>query len=228
MKRRRFTLIELLVVVVIISILASMLLPSLQQAKSKANEALCKSNLKQIGVAMFMYADDNDERMLLGFLQNQQSGGMIVSSRRYPPEIMEASYLHGWKSWQCPEDREVKWEMTSYGYNLTPLESDPQDGSLQIGVDPVGMTGRPLAFIKKPVGKVLYCDSEIYGSSGREGSCFPWSTSGYESWVRTSAERHRQRVNVCYCDGHLDTVKCPSTTYGEFLTNMWKWRVDQE
>jgi len=62
-QRRGFTLIELLVVIAIISLLVSMLLPSLQQARDAAKRVLCLGNLRAMGVGLSVYANGNDDNL---------------------------------------------------------------------------------------------------------------------------------------------------------------------
>ena len=96
MKRRNgFTLIELLVVIAIIAILAAILFPVFAKAREKARQASCASNLKQIGLGLLQYAQDNDETFMS---RNGNSGAMIV----WPVQI--APYTKSLGIFRCPDE----------------------------------------------------------------------------------------------------------------------------
>jgi len=75
--KKQFTLIELLVVIAIIAILAAMLLPALSAARERARQAACISNLKQIGVATFMYAGSNKDHVACGTVRCANEGCIL-------------------------------------------------------------------------------------------------------------------------------------------------------
>ena len=110
MQKRGFTLIELLVVIAIIAILAAILFPVFAQAREKARQTVCLSNLRQIGSAMVLYLQDYDERLpdrkdlklsLPGGYHPWQ-GWPVPDPRSGWAAIVLQPYTHNSDIWSCP------------------------------------------------------------------------------------------------------------------------------
>ena len=103
-----FTLIELLVVIAIIAILAAILFPVFAQAREKARQTACLSNMKQIGLGLAMYTQDYDERMPCAFAQIQSpelpDGAWII-----PYDMQILPYIKNEQVFSCPSDSTTGW-----------------------------------------------------------------------------------------------------------------------
>jgi len=106
MKRKGFTLIELLVVIAIIAILAAILFPVFAQAREKARAISCASNEKQLGLAVLMYVQDNDEFFPAANDGYNNGNGTAPNQEQASWQERIAPYLKSAGVLGCPDDQE--------------------------------------------------------------------------------------------------------------------------
>jgi prepilin-type N-terminal cleavage/methylation domain-containing protein/prepilin-type processing-associated H-X9-DG protein len=199
---RGFTLIELLVVVAIISLLVSILLPSLQKAKDLARTAMCLSQYHQLGLTTQLYAEDYQGFLPQPYGLNGSWGSTLESFK----------YVENEKLLQdpgCAGETDPRWGSLIDGYGMNAAWIDTSKSSSYYGehcYDP--------QIVKAPSDEVVYCDNRGIWAVGPlldiyDPGIHPDFWGGgdaVEAMRPRMATRHQGSPNVLFLDWHADHI----------------------
>lgn len=206
--KKGFTLIELLVVIAIIAILASILFPAFARARENARRTACLSNQKQLGLSIFQYSQDYDEK----FPMMYNFSGSVAN---YWPVAVQP-YLKSTQLFNCPSTP-GSWDgsMANAEYGGS---TDPNSGSFSgvrygynrhmfevaQSINPSDWSNPPkpvsLSFINKPSETVMTVETLRSAGSIPEGGV-AYDSRNYPAY------RHLDTANVLFIDGHVKAMR---------------------
>ena len=134
-----FTLIELLVVISIVALLVAILLPALAAVRERANQVVCASNLRQCGIAVLTYSNDNGHYVPPGAeYSGINAAAFYYATDDYDLRPMIDDYLAGFEAWRCGSltraatiDNPLNTRFAAYGtFFYFPLRQYPQFGTV--------------------------------------------------------------------------------------------------
>ncbi len=206
---RGFTLIELLVVIAIIAILAAILFPVFAQAREKARQASCQSNLKQIALGLAMYAQDYDEMVCKNYQYMPQPGATMLA---WWPDLIQP-YVNNWQLFVCPSSPGTP----TYTYMRPPGNPNPmvygygRASWLCTNSGPAAgpvSASRPLAQVPDPAGTIDVVDVisiELWSFPAHTDLGDP--ATAYPPGGPRTAMRHNDTMDVAFYDGHVKALK---------------------
>jgi len=205
-----FTLIELLVVVAIIAILAGMLLPALSKAKGAARSVQCLSQMRQLGLAVRLYADDHADEFPRSqhsaFTHGQLTWGRALASNLGGDAASWTNLLR--TVYWCPADRRTNgW---SYGLNVY-FELGPDDD-----YEGKPRTWRRVSSVPRPSVTVLFAEN----ASGAD-HIMPNFWVGAAEAVDVASERHGRGANYNFVDGHGEARRFETSYDPERGVDRW-------
>lgn len=223
-KNRAFTLIELLVVIAIIAILAAILFPVFAQAREKARQTSCLSNMRNLGTSILMYTQDYDESYPESVDQSVTMSSVPYSYLLWSHRLY--SYVKDPNIWRCPSNSKgvtasaygtgAVPDNVASGYKGIPDFTFTYSANLQIMVPwwaPIfnGIPVATQATINEPSSKIMISETINNTEIGA-----PWS--GLNDWQYGTYLGHMKKMNVIFADGHAKATSLSGTMTPK---NMW-------